>query len=196
MKISFSRNHNSDALVLVDGQVQALAKECEGWGEFAARKEPARVSQEPKCSCDGSGLVHTPDGTFLGHCGEHSAHRMSESALANQPVENNLLTRLLDSVEGNCYMGKEWELDTCQALRKMSPPDYEALKSENEALKLRVTDFEYALDDRELTIISHVEHIEMLRSVLKKRAAEYDGLHAENIQLKDAIDACNGISTK
>jgi len=52
---------------------------------------------------------------------------------SSQPVVNNLLTQLLDSVDGSCYMGKEWELTTCQSLRKASP-DYEALKAENERL--------------------------------------------------------------
>jgi len=37
--------------------------------------EMALSQSEPKCSCDGSGLVHTSDGTFLGHCDEHSAYR-------------------------------------------------------------------------------------------------------------------------
>ena len=35
-KISFSRNHNGDPLVLVDGNVVTLAKECEGWDYLVA----------------------------------------------------------------------------------------------------------------------------------------------------------------
>ena len=31
MIISFSFNHNGDLLVLVDGEVQAIAKDCEGF---------------------------------------------------------------------------------------------------------------------------------------------------------------------
>ena len=31
MVISFSFNHNGDLLVLVDGEVQAIAKDCEGF---------------------------------------------------------------------------------------------------------------------------------------------------------------------
>ncbi len=31
MLITFSRNHNGDALVLVDGEVKAVAKSCDGY---------------------------------------------------------------------------------------------------------------------------------------------------------------------
>lgn len=34
MKITFSRNHDGDTLVLVDGVVQAIAKDCEGWEKY------------------------------------------------------------------------------------------------------------------------------------------------------------------
>ena len=35
-KITFSRNHNGDALVLADGDVVAVAKDCEGYGYIRA----------------------------------------------------------------------------------------------------------------------------------------------------------------
>lgn len=114
--------------------------------------------------------------------------------VSQEPVVNTLLTQLLDSVEGYCYMGNEWELATCKELRKMSPPDYEALKTdvenltkiadgtlfeydklkaENEALKLeaeklhqRVAELEEKLYWSEIGIALRTKTVEFLHSKL------------------------------
>lgn len=36
MKISFSRNMDGDVLILVDGEVECLAKDCEGYDLLSA----------------------------------------------------------------------------------------------------------------------------------------------------------------
>ena len=60
-----------------------------------------------------------------------------------QPVQvsqpkpiNDLLSTLLDSVSGNCYMGKDWEIDAVLKLREFSPPDYEALSQSEQVLNM------------------------------------------------------------
>ena len=35
-QVAFSRNHNGDPLVIVNGEVAAIAEDCDGWGYLVA----------------------------------------------------------------------------------------------------------------------------------------------------------------
>lgn len=73
------------------------------WSELEA--------QQPKCSCDGSGLVHSPDGQFLGACDEHHVSQQPAQPTVKESltVQAQPTEHVMGLLGAACYVINKYE---------------------------------------------------------------------------------------